>query len=127
MLLKAIPLLRIFDIAKAEQFYINWLGFNSDWQHRFKDGMPLYWQISKDNLVLHLTEHHGDCCPGAKVFVECNGLWAYHAELIAKNYPFNRPGMETAHWNALTMEVIDPFGNRLLFNESTEISAERAD
>lgn len=67
MLLKAIPLLRIFDIAKAEQFYINWLKFNSDWQHRFEAGIPVYWQISKDNLILYLTEHHGDCFPGAKV------------------------------------------------------------
>ncbi len=125
MLLKAIPLLRIFDIAKAEQFYMNWLGFNSDWQHRFEDGMPLYWQISKDNLVLHLTEHHGDCCPGAKVFVECDSLQVYHTELIAKNYPFNRPGLETAPWHALTMEVIDPFGNRLLFSELLSISVEQ--
>lgn len=118
MLRKAIPLLRIFDLAKAEEFYINWLGFRSDWQHRFAETMPVYWQISKDNLVLHLTEHHGDCCPGAKVFVECDALQTYHAELTAKDYPFNRPGLETAPWSALTLEVIDPFGNRLLFSES---------
>lgn len=123
MLQKVIPLFRIFDLTKAEEFYINWLGFHSDWQHRFAETMPVYWQISKDNLVLHLTEHHGDCCPGAKVYVECSGLRAYHAELIIKEYPFNRPGvdspgLETAPWNALTMEVIDPFGNRLLFSES---------
>lgn len=119
MLRKAIPLLRIFDLAKAEEFYIDWLGFRSDWQHRFDADFPQYWQISKDNLVLHLTEHHGDCCPGAKVFVECDGLRTYHAELLAKNYRFNRPGLETAPWNALTMEVIDPFGNRMLFSEPT--------
>ena len=119
MLQKAIPLLRIFDLSKAEEFYIDWLGFQSDWQHRFEPDLPVYWQISKNNLVLHLTEHHGDCCPGAKVFVECNGLQIYHAELLAKNYRFNRPGLETAPWNALTMEVVDPFGNRILFSEST--------
>lgn len=119
MLQKAIPLLRIFDLAKAEEFYIDWLGFQSDWQHRFEDNLPVYWQVSKDKLVLHLTEHHGDCCPGAKVFVECDGLRTYHAELLAKNYRFNRPCLEIAPWNALTMEVTDPFGNRLLFSEST--------
>ena len=124
MLQKAIPLLRIFDLAKAEEFYINWLGFQSDWQHQFEDNFPVYWQVSKDNLVLHLTEHHGDCCPGGKVFVTCNDLRTYHAELLAKSYPFNRPGLETAPWNALTMEVIDPFGNRLLFSESMGTSSE---
>ena len=74
MLHKTIPLLRIFNLTKAEEFYIQWLGFQSDWQHRFEENAPVYWQISKDNLTLHLTEHHGDCCPGAKVFVECDGL-----------------------------------------------------
>jgi hypothetical protein len=28
-----------------------------------------------------------------------------------------RPGIEHAPWNANVMEVIDPFGNRLRFNE----------
>jgi hypothetical protein len=25
--------------------------------------------VSRDGVVLHLTEHHGDCCPGSTVFV----------------------------------------------------------
>ncbi len=119
MLKKGIPLLRIFDVAKAEAFYIDWLGFQTDWQHKFEENAPVYWQISKDNLTIHLTEHHGDCCPGAKVFVECTELTALHAGLIAKNYRFNRPALEKAFWGALTMEVVDPFGNKLLFSEST--------
>lgn len=28
-----------------------------------------------------------------------------------------RPGIEVAPWNARVMEVIDPFGSRLRFNE----------
>ena len=28
-----------------------------------------------------------------------------------------RPGIEVAPWNARVMEMIDPFGNRLRFNE----------
>jgi hypothetical protein len=28
-----------------------------------------------------------------------------------------RPGIEVAPWNVRVMEVIDPFGNRLRFNE----------
>jgi hypothetical protein len=28
-----------------------------------------------------------------------------------------RPGVEVAPWNAKVMEVIDPFGSRLCFNE----------
>ncbi len=110
------PVLRIFDVAKAREFYIDWLGFQVDWEHRFEPDLPLYMQISLGAIILHLTEHHGDCCPGAKVFIETSGLEAYHAGLLAKN-SYSRPGLETAPWNARTVTVGDPFGNRLLFSE----------
>lgn len=117
---KVIPVLRIFDYAKAVEFYISWLGFTIDWEHRFEDDLPLYMQVSKDDIVLHLSEHHGDCCPGAKVFIEYKELQAYHTLLSEKKYKYNRPGLEHAPWNAITMEVTDPFGNRLLFSEKEE-------
>lgn len=114
---RVIPVLRIFDYAKAIEFYINWLGFAIDWEHRFEEDMPLYMQVSKDDIVLHLSEHHGDCSPGAKVFIEYSGLKAYHSLLSEKQYKYNRPGLEQAPWNATTMEITDPFGNKLLFSE----------
>jgi Glyoxalase superfamily protein len=49
--------------------------------------------------------------------VQTTGLEAYHREITAKGYRFMRPGIEVAPWNAWVMEVIDPFGNRLRFNE----------
>lgn len=115
--LKIIPLLRIFDIPKAKAFYIDWLEFKIDWQHTFEEGLPIYMQVSKAGIVLHLTEHHGDCVPGAKIFIECEGLKDFHKHLNTKDYRYNRPGLEVAPWNALTMEVVDPFGNKLLFSE----------
>ena len=114
---KVIPVLRIFDYAKAVEFYISWLGFTIDWEHRFEDDLPLYMQISKDDIILHLSEHHGDCCLGAKVFIEYKALQTYHTLLSEKKYKYNRPGLEHAPWNAITMEVTDPFGNKLLFSE----------
>lgn len=35
------PILRIFDIAKAHEFYIGFLGFEVQWEHRFDDNAPL--------------------------------------------------------------------------------------
>lgn len=32
MLLKDIPILRIFDVDKAKEFYIQWLGFKIDFE-----------------------------------------------------------------------------------------------
>ena len=40
-----------------------------------------------------------------------------HAELIAKDYKYNRPGLEEAPYGALVMAAVDPFGNRLRFEQ----------
>jgi hypothetical protein len=111
---KAIPLLRIFSVEKAREFY---LGFQVDWEHRFEPSLPLYMQVSREVLTLHLTEHHGDCTPGSKVFVEMTGVAELHAELAAKTYNYLRPGLAQAPWGATTLTVTDPFMNRILFNE----------
>ncbi len=117
---QVIPILRIFDEAKAREFYIDWLGFSVDWEHRFDDNAPLYMQISRDEILLHISEHHGDACPGAKLLVECAGIEEYHSELIAKQYKYNRPGLEMQFWGAKSVTVHDPFGNKLEFFERVE-------
>jgi uncharacterized glyoxalase superfamily protein PhnB len=119
---KSIPILRIFDVEKAKEFYVGFLGFTTDWEHRFTEDFPVYMQISRGNLTLHLTEHHGDCCPGARIFIEMTGLDQLHQEITHKGYKYMSPGIEKTFYNAKCLEVIDPFGNRLTFNEylSTE-------
>lgn len=57
------PILRIFDEDKAREFYVQFLGFQVDWEHRFEPGLPLYLQVSRDACVLHLSEHHGELLP----------------------------------------------------------------
>ena len=36
------PILRIFDEARAREFYVDFLGFSVDWEHRFDSTLPLY-------------------------------------------------------------------------------------
>lgn len=115
--LQTIPILRIFDVAKAREFYEDFLGFHVDWEHKFEASAPAYLQVSRDGCVLHLTEHYGDCCPGGTVFIRICALEEFHQELTAKSYRYMRPGVELAPWRAKLMEVTDPFGNRLRFNE----------
>ena len=71
----------------------------------------------EDGLVLHLSEHHGDCCPGSTVFVWMTGVEEFHREISAKNYKYLRPGLETTFYDSRCVQVIDPFGNRIRFNE----------
>lgn len=110
-----VPLLRIFDEAKAREFYIDFLGFQEDWAHRFEPALPLYLQVSRDGCVLHLTEHHGDACPGAAVRIDTTDIEALHRELLGKQYGYARPGLEDTAWGSREMSVKDPFGNRLTF------------
>jgi uncharacterized glyoxalase superfamily protein PhnB len=113
----ATPILRIFDLAKAEEFYLDFLGFTADWGHQRGDTAPVYMQVSRSGLTLHLSEHHGDASPGATVYVETRGLEAYHRELAAKAYRFNRPGLEETDYGHRILQAHDPFGNRLRFSE----------
>jgi Glyoxalase superfamily protein len=73
--------------------------------------------VSRGGLVLHLSGHHGDACPGSTVFVRITGLADYHREITAKGYGYMRPEIERTPWNADVIEVTDPVGNRLRFNE----------
>lgn len=112
---RATPILRIFDEAKAREFYVGFLGFVVDWEHRFADNMPLYMQVSKGDCVLHLSEHHGYCSPGAALRIETDELDSFYAELKAKQYRYARPDIEKTPWGSRDMSVSDPFGNRLTF------------
>ncbi len=116
-ILKTIPVLRIFDYAKAIEFYIDWLGFTLVWEHHFEDNTPAYIEVVKGSLTLHLSEHHGDGTPGTHVFIWCEGIKEYHEELINKKYKYNRPGLEKTFYGALAFTVNDPFNNRIIFNE----------
>jgi uncharacterized glyoxalase superfamily protein PhnB len=115
---KTTPILRIFDEAKAREFYLDFLGFKIDWEHRFDPGLPLYLQISKGDCVLHLSEHHGDCSPGAAMRIETRELQAFQEQLMAKGYKYARPQIEEMPWGSQDMSVRDPFGNRLTFTNA---------
>ena len=117
---QVIPIFRIFDLDKAKEFYVDWLGFKIDWEHRFHDNAPIYLQVSRGGMVFHLSEHHGDCCPGAKAYIIMTSLREYHQELSAKKYKYNNPGIEKTAWNTLCVTVADPFGNKIAFNEELE-------
>jgi catechol 2,3-dioxygenase-like lactoylglutathione lyase family enzyme len=113
-ILPPIPIFRIFDVDKAMEFYCGFLGFKVDWEHRFGDNFPLYCQVSREGMLLHLSEHAGDATPGARCFVRVENAAKLQAELAAKNYRYMKPGLEKAPWG-LEVGVIDPFNNRLTF------------
>ena len=115
-----VPVLRIFDEGKAREFYVGFLGFSVDWEHRFGDDFPLYMQVSRDDCVIHLSEHHGDGNPGAALKIQTDDLGGLNRALLDKQYRYARPGVEATPWNTNEMTITDPFGNRLIFFERTQ-------
>ena len=117
------PILRIFSVDKAREFYLDFLGFTVEFEHRYGADFPLYMGVARDGLVLHLSEHHGDATPGSAVFVWMIGVDALHAELAAKRYAYNRPGIVDQPWGRV-LSVTDPFGNRIHFCEAPPAGTE---
>lgn len=113
----ATPVFRIFDVAKALEFYVDYLGFALEWDHRFEPGLPLYMEVRRGDLRLHLSEHHGDGSPGVAIRVDATGLRDFHREISGKGYGYLKPRLEQAD-GELELCLIDPFGNRITLVET---------
>ena len=111
---KAIPVLRIFDETKAREFYLDFLGFSVEFEHRFESDLPLYLGINRNGLQLHLSEHHGDASPGSTTFIPMQNIEMLRDELLGKRYKYGRPDIVQQGWGQV-LEVYDPFGNRIRF------------
>ncbi|WP_191489744.1 glyoxalase superfamily protein [Pseudomonas sp. FEN] len=115
---KTTPVLRIDDEGKALAFYVDFLGFRVDWQHRFEPGFPLYLQVSRGDCVLHLSEHTGDAAPGAALRIETDELEGFRARLLDKATGAAPLEIQAMPWGSLDMTLYDPFGNRLVFTNA---------
>jgi len=115
---KTTPVLHIDDEGKALAFYIDFLGFFVDWQHRFEPGFPLYLQVSRGDCVLHLSEHKGDAKPGAALRIETDELEAFRAQLLGKASGDVPLEIQAMPWGSQDMTLHDPFGNRLVFTNA---------
>ncbi len=113
------PVFRMFDETSSKYFYIDFLGFRLDWEHRFDANAPLYCQVSRGGFVLHLSGHHGDASPGSVAYVTMGAIESFQKELVAKNYKHMNPAIEDAPWGKV-MVVTDPSQNRIRFCEPSE-------
>lgn len=112
-----VPIFRMFDEAKAREFYCDYLGFSVTFEHRFDDGMPLYLGLRLDECELHLSEHHGDATPGSATRIQVEGLDAFHTLIGSRGYAYSQPGIDEMPWGERQVRVTDPFGNRISFWE----------
>ena len=109
------PILRIFDEAKAREFYVDFLGFKVDWEHRFEP----------DSAALHASVegrlHHssfGALWRRLALARTCGSKFRASMSISStprQAYKNSRPGIEDTPWGTREMTISDPFGNGLSF------------
>ena len=118
------PILRSFDEARTRAFYVDYLGFTVDFEHRFEPTMPLYLGLRLDQCVLHLSEHYGDASPGARIRSPVDDVQGYIRTLREKSFDNAHPGEpELMDWGAWEITIHDPSNNRLTFFTNVEADA----
>lgn len=100
---EVVPILRVCDAAVAARWYGR-LGFGTEWEHRFRPGMPAFVAVARGGLRIFLSEHTGDARPDTLLYLRLADLDAIAAEF---GVPVRRQP-----WGP-ELEVRDPDGNRL--------------
>ena len=118
-----VPILRVKDAHISARFYQEAMGFKVDWEHRFADDFPLYMQISRSPLVLHLSEHQGGGTSAAEFFVRVPDVDAvYEAMLQSGIAPATEPTDQ--EYGIRDFCVEDPDGHRVTLGTPTNFPTE---
>ncbi len=99
------PILRVADASAAAEWYKRHLQFETEFEHRFEPGFPLYVGIRRDDAIIHLSEHAGDARPGTLIY-----LWVPDVDAAAA--ACGNAVVEDNDWGR-DFEVADPDGNRV--------------
>ncbi len=110
-----IPILRSFSEAEAKSFYVDYLGFEITFEHRFHTTAPLYFEVQRGDCILHISEHHGDAAPGNALRIEVPDIEVFHTEITARPHKRLNPGINETGIGFREVSLVDPFYNRLVF------------
>ena len=122
----SIPVVRMLDEETTLTFYVDYLGFEIDWEHRFGDDpkSPLYAQVRHGNATLHLNGHANTDSPVCEVRFPVTNLDEYCEYLRAKTQGAEKPEVVDPRYEGRNtdMNIIDPSGNHLVFWSPTDDS-----
>lgn len=115
----SIPVLPMLDEAKSLEFYVEFLGYEVEWEHRFGESpdSPLYAQVRLGDSVLHLNGHADSDATVVEVRVPVQGLEAYCEKLQQKTPGAEKPEIVDPRYEGrpTDMNMIDPAGNTIVF------------
>lgn len=109
-----IPQFRITNAERSTAFYVEGLGFEIDWEHRFEPRFPVFMQLTRSGQTIFLTEHAGDCEVGGAAYFVVSDVDACYRQFMARGVAAIEPPEDTP-WETREMVVTDPDGNRLRF------------
>ena len=112
----AIPVIRVFDVDRAETFYCAKLGFCKQWIYRpgGDDSRDAYLGLTRDGVCIHVSSFPGDGVAGAVTNFEIDDVDALFSEFKLGGVPILLEPTDQ-EWNAREMHVGDPDGNKLRF------------
>jgi catechol 2,3-dioxygenase-like lactoylglutathione lyase family enzyme len=103
----------MYDVEATRRFYVDYLGFNLDWQEGEGD-RPVYMRVSRGPVAFHLSSYPGDGTPGSAILVQVDDVEALQGELGLRDYPFMNPGIEPRGVGK-ELVVLDPASNQIRF------------
>jgi catechol 2,3-dioxygenase-like lactoylglutathione lyase family enzyme len=103
------PVLFVADVQRALRFYVDSLGFRTDWHEA--DGKGTVCQVSRSDCEIILCQD-ADRRDRGRLFIEltADGLRDFREELAQRGVPH-----KTTWWGYDTTQVDDPDGNELFF------------
>ncbi len=109
---RVVPALRITDYPRSKAFYTEGLGFTINWEHRFEPHLPVFMEVSRDDMSFYLTEHTEDCQVGGLVHLIVPDIDAWYTELRQKGLAIAEPPNESLE-GIRDMTLVDPDGNQI--------------
>jgi len=110
---RVIPTLRITDYGRSKAFYVERLGFEVEWEHRFEPHLPVFMSVVRDGMRLFLSEHTGDCQVGGLVHFVIPDVDTWYGEFQEKGVIVTEAPNDDLGFRNMT--VTDPDGNQLRF------------
>lgn len=105
-----VPTLRVAKLAVSRSFYERGLGFHVDWEHA-NDAGELFAQLSREGMLLYLSERVGDGGGASLVHLYVPSVDAWHAEFFERGV--DAPLPLDMQWGNREFRVRDPDGNQL--------------
>jgi len=107
-----VPILRVKDARVSAKFYQDAMGFKVDWEHRFADDFPIYMQVSRPPLALHLSEHQGGGTTAAEFFVRVPDVDAVYQAMVDQGIkPESEPTDQ--EYGMRDFLIVDPDGHSI--------------